>query len=113
MNNLIESDKVIGTEVYGPDEAHIGEVKRLVLEKIGGRVAHAVLGFGGFLGMGEDHYPVPWSKLTYNEDLGGFQIDITKDELEEAPRYTADTEYDWSDDNNRRIYDYYGARPYW
>lgn len=56
---------------------------------------------------------MPWSKLTYNENLGGFQIDITKDELEEAPRYNADTEYDWSDDNNRRIYNYYGARPYW
>ncbi|MCX8570792.1 PRC-barrel domain-containing protein [Aminobacter sp. MET-1] len=112
MNNLIESDKVVGTEVYGPDGAHIGEVERLVLEKAGGRVAHAIMSFGGFLGMGQDHYPVPWSKLTYNESLGGFQIDITKEQLDRAPSY-ADDSYDWSEENNRRIYDYYGAQPYW
>jgi sporulation protein YlmC with PRC-barrel domain len=111
MNNLIESDKVIGTEVYGPDGTHIGEVERLVLEKVGGRVAHAVMSFGGFLGIGHDHYPVPWNKLTYNEDLGGFQTDITREQLEGAPTFSGDS--DWSEENNRRIYDHYGAQPYW
>jgi len=113
MNNLVDSDNVIGTEVYGPDESHIGEIKRLVLEKVGGRVAHAVMSFGGFLGIGEDYYPVPWAKLTYNESLGGFQTDITKEQLDQAPRYGPDDDYEWSEDNNRRIYDYYGTRPYW
>ncbi|KQU74453.1 photosystem reaction center subunit H [Aminobacter sp. DSM 101952] len=112
MNNLIESDKVIGTEVCGSDGAHIGEVERLILEKIDGRVAHAVLSFGGFLGMAQDRYPLPWNKLIYNEDLGGFQVDITREQLDGAPTYTGDG-YDWSEENNRRIYDHYGAQPYW
>ncbi|GAA4133096.1 PRC-barrel domain-containing protein [Aminobacter aganoensis] len=112
MNNLIESDKVIGTEVYGPDGAHIGEVERLILEKVDGRVAHAVLSFGGFLGMAQDRYPLPWNKLTYNEDLGGFQVDITREQIDGAPTYNGDG-YDWSEENNRRIYDHYGAQPYW
>jgi len=112
MNNLIDSDKVIGTDVYGPDEAHIGQVERLVLEKVGGRVAHAVLSFGGFLGMGENYYPVPWAELTYNENLGGFQVKITKDQLEGAPSYNRVDDYNWSEENSRRIYDYYGTQPY-
>lgn len=111
MNNLIESDKVIGTEVYGPDDRHIGEIERLVLEKVGGKVAYAVLSFGGFLGIGEDYYPLPWAKLAYNESLGGFQVDITKDQLEGAPSYDRDSPFDWSEENNRRIYGYYGVRP--
>ncbi|WP_420797453.1 PRC-barrel domain-containing protein [Aminobacter anthyllidis] len=45
---------------------HVGEVKRLVLEKTGGKIARAVLGFGGFLGMGQDYYPIPWRRLSSN-----------------------------------------------
>ncbi|KQU72417.1 photosystem reaction center subunit H [Aminobacter sp. DSM 101952] len=113
MRGLIDSDKVIGTEVYGTDQTHIGEVKRLVLEKVGGRVAYAEVSFGGFLGIGEDYYPIPWGKLTYSEELDGFQLDVTKEQLESAPKYNRVDEFDWSEENNRRIYDYYGARPYW
>jgi PRC-barrel domain protein len=59
--SLIGSDKVEGTAVYGPDREKIGSIERVMIDKISGKVAYAVLSFGGFLGMGEDYYPVPWT----------------------------------------------------
>ena len=57
--SLIGSDKVEGTAVYGADENKIGSVQRIMIDKISGKVAYAVVSFGGFLGMGEDCYPMP------------------------------------------------------
>ncbi|WP_429816320.1 PRC-barrel domain-containing protein [Ensifer sp. B1-9] len=112
-HDLIASDKVEGTKVYGSDNKHIGSIERVIIEKRSGRVAYAVLGFGGFLGVGEDHYPLPWAKLTYDESLGGYRTDVTRDQVERAPKYRGDEEYDWNEENGRRVYDYYGVPPYW
>jgi len=112
-HDLIASDKVEGTKVYGSDNKHIGSIERVIIEKRSGRVAYAVLGFGGFLGVGEDHYPLPWAKLTYDENLGGYRTDVTRDQVERAPKYRGDEEYDWNEENGRRVYDYYGVPPYW
>src|SRR5690606_32979490 len=68
-HDLIASDKVEGTKVYDPNGEHIGSIERILVEKRGGKVSYAVLSFGGFLGMGHDHYPLPWSKLEYDENL--------------------------------------------
>ncbi len=112
-HDLIASDKVEGTKVYGSDGKHIGSIERVIIEKRSGRVAYAVLAFGGFLGIGHDHYPLPWSKLTYDESLGGYRTDVTREQVENAPRYDSDDDYSWSADNGRKIYDYYGVPPYW
>ena len=56
---LIESDRVEGTTVYDPNGNSIGSIKRLMIEKINGRVAYAVMSFGGFLGIGEDEHTIP------------------------------------------------------
>ena len=112
-HDLIASDKVEGTKVYGSDNKHIGSIERVIIEKRSGRVAYAVLGFGGFLGLGEDHYPLPWAKLTYDENLGGYRTDVTRDQVERAPKYRGNEEYDWNEENGRRVYDYYGVPPYW
>ena len=109
---LIASDKVEGTSVYGADGKKIGSIQRIMLEKRGGRVAYAVLSFGGFLGIGDDYYPLPWEKLRYDEQLDGYRIDLTKEQIEGAPRY-ADDDDSWYNDNGRRVYDYYGVPPYW
>jgi hypothetical protein len=82
--SLIGSDKVDGTAVYGTDEKKIGELERVMIDKISGKVAYAVVSFGGFLGMGEDYYPMPWSTLKYETNLGGYRVGITKDQLENA-----------------------------
>jgi len=106
--NLVASDEVVGTEVYDNAGEHIGEIKRLILEKRSGQVSYAVLSFGGFLGMGEDYYPLPWKKLSYDESLDGFRIDITKQQVEGAPKFAEGDDYDWSPENGRAIDSYYG-----
>lgn len=112
-HDLIASDKVEGTRVYGVDGEHIGTIERVILEKRSGRVAYAVLAFGGFLGIGEDNYPLPWAKLTYDEDLGGYRTDLTREQVDKAPKYRSDEEYQWNRENGRLVYDYYGIPPYW
>jgi hypothetical protein len=111
--SLIGSDKVDGTAVYGADDGKIGSVQRVMIDKISGKVAYAVVSFGGFLGMGEDYYPVPWPNLKYDTRLGGYRVGITEDQLKGAPKYNRNREWDWSDRaNDRRVYDYYGT-PIW
>jgi len=112
-SNLIESDKVEGTDVYGAGGESVGTIERVMIDKISGKVAYAVMSFGGFMGIGEDYYPVPWSQLTYDTSLGGYRTNITKEQLDRAPKYSDSTGWNWSRDNDRRVYDYYRVRPYW
>jgi PRC-barrel domain len=72
--NLIGSDKVEGTAVYGSDKQQIGSIERVMIDKITGKVAYAVLGFGCFLGIGDDHYPLPWQSLKYDTSLDGYVV---------------------------------------
>ena len=112
-SSLIASDKVEGTRVFGSDGKRIGSVERVILEKRSGKVAYAVLSFGGFLGIGDDHYPLPWEKLSYDQSLDGYRIDLTKAQIEGAPRFQDDDDSLWYNDNGRKVYDYYGVPPYW
>ena len=106
--DLIGSDKVEGTAVYGTGDEKIGSIERVMIGKRSGKVSYAVLAFGGFLGMGHDHYPVPWAQLTYDTRLGGYRTNISKQQLEGAPRYSSDSDWDWTDpDRGRKVYDYY------
>jgi hypothetical protein len=108
--SLIGSDKVEGTAVYGPDANKIGIIERVMIEKRTGHVSYAVLSFGGFLGIGDDHYPLPWPTLKYNVDLGGYQTLITADQLEGAPKYSRASDWNWADaEGARRVNDYYGV----
>ena len=84
-DSLIASDRVEGTAVYGADQQKIGSIERVMIDKLSGKVAYAVLSYGGFLGIGDDHYPTPWSSLKYDTLLGGYLIGITRD-LATAPR---------------------------
>ena len=85
-HQLISSEDVEGTNVYGPDGKKIGEVDHLLIDKVSGRVAYAVISFGGFLGLGHSHYPVPWAALKYDPGLGGYVTGITEQQLKDAPR---------------------------
>jgi len=104
--SLIGSDKVQGTAVFGADGERIGVIERVMIEKRTGRVSYAVLSFGGFLGIGDDHYPLPWPSLKYNVELGGYQTLIANEQLQGAPKYGRDSDYDWA--GTRKIDDYYG-----
>lgn len=112
-HDLIGSDKVEGTKVFDPSGEHIGSIERIMVEKRSGRVSYAVLSFGGFMGIGDDHYPLPWSMLEYDTDLGGYRVNVTKEQLESAPHYARGEDFDYSESRSRDIYDYYGIPPYW
>jgi sporulation protein YlmC with PRC-barrel domain len=112
-SSLIGSDKVEGTAVYGSDNKKIGSIERVMLDKISGKVAYAVLSFGGFMGIGEDYYPVPWSMLEYDTHLGGYRVSLTKDQLDRAPKYSKSTDWTWNRANEERVYNYYNVPPYW
>ena len=112
-HTLIGSDKVDGTAVYGPDQEKIGSVERVMIDKHSGKVAYAVIGYGGFLGMGEEHYPTPWSNLKYDTSLGGYRVNFTKDQLTGAPKYANENDWSWTHDNDKRVHDYYKTPPYW
>jgi len=112
-SSLIGSDKVEGTAVYGTDQNKIGTVQRVMIDKLSGKVAYAVISFGGFLGVGEDYYPVPWSTLKYDINLGGYVTGVTVDSLKGAPSYSSSSDWEWSRDNDRRVYQYYKAEPFW
>lgn len=105
---LIASDRVEGTAVYGTDEKRLGTVQNIMIDKRSGQAEYAVMSFGGFLGIGEDHYPIPWSKLTYDTEKGGYRIDIDQKVLEEAPRYPADERPVYDSVFNTQIGAYYG-----
>lgn len=110
---LIGSDKVEGTTVYGRDGNSVGEIQRVMIDKISGKVAYAVMSFGGFMGIGEDYYPVPWSTLTYDTSLGGYRTNITREQLDRAPKYSDSTSWNWNRENDRKVYDYYRTPAYW
>jgi hypothetical protein len=111
---LIGSDKVEGTNVYRSSGDKIGHIERVMIDKRSGKVAYAVMGFGGFLGLGEDYYPVPWSLLKYNDQLNGYEVNITDAQLKAAPKYGRNQSWDWSDrDRAQRVFEYYQVPPYW
>jgi len=108
--NLIGSDKVEGTAVYGADHNKIGSIERVMIDKKSGRVSYAVLSFGGFLGIGDDHYPLPWQSLKYDTSLGGYVTGVTEAQLKGAPHYRNDNTWNWSDPTRTRaVNDYYGV----
>ena len=85
-----------------------------MIDKISGKAIYAVMAFGGFLGIGEKQHPLPWSSLTYDEDKGGFVVNLDKRKLEHAPTLDPDDEdFVWTPDYGRSIDKYYGAPTYW
>ena len=111
---LIESDRVEGTNVYDLQGNNIGSVKRLMIEKMSGKVAYAVMSFDTFLGMGGEEYAIPWNKLHYDTGLEGYRTDITEEQLRGSPSFYRDRDYDWSDRTREaELHDYWRAPYYW
>jgi sporulation protein YlmC with PRC-barrel domain len=107
---LISSNDVQGTAVYNAQGEDIGSVDHLMIDKKSGRVSFAVLSFGGFMGLGHKHYPLPWEALSYDTSLDGFRTSITEAQLRDAPEFSDDA---WSDrDWSQRVYQHYGINPY-
>ena len=111
---MIASDRVEGTPVRRSNGEKIGTIERLMIDKISGNVAYAVLSFGGFLGMAQKHAPIPWARLRYDPALSAYHLDLTDEELRSAPGHPADQEFDWGDRSREvEIHNYYRVPPYW
>jgi hypothetical protein len=109
--NLISADKVTGTSVYNPQGDSLGSIYDVMINKVSGQVAYAIMSFGGFLGMGESYHPLPWRALRYDTGLGGYVVDIDRNRLEKAPHYSA-SDQPWNDRAyGRRVDEYYGYPP--
>lgn len=112
QNDLVSSSDVNGEYVYSPKGEEIGHIDHLMIDKKSGKVAYAIMHFGGFMGLGEEAYPVPWQKLSYDTTRHGFSTDLTKEQVEGAPQ----PKQDWMRDRReeQRLHDHYGiAHPYW
>jgi hypothetical protein len=110
-HRCISSEDIHGTTVYGADGSNIGEIDHLIIDKLSGRVAYAVMSFGGFMGLGHSHYPIPWGALTYDKSLGGFRTNVTEQQLKDAPEFSDDS---WQDrDWEVRTHRHYGVPEYW
>jgi hypothetical protein len=118
IHAMIASDRVEGTPVRRPNGEKVGEIKRVMIDKVSGNVAYAVLSFGGFfggfLGLGERYHPLPWSALKYNPELSAYEIDIPAEQLRKAPSFSERDDFDWGDRRQETdLHTYYKVPPYW
>jgi sporulation protein YlmC with PRC-barrel domain len=111
--SLIAAEKVIDTNVYNPEGEKLGDVDDLMIDKISGRIAYAVLSFGGFLGVGDKKFPLPWSVLTYDTNQGGFVISLDKETLRNAPSLEGDAGTAFTPEYGRSIDTYYNVPSLW
>jgi sporulation protein YlmC with PRC-barrel domain len=107
--NVISADKVEGTAVYDRSGNRLGTIDDVMLDKTSGKALYAIMSFGGFLGMGEKQYPLPWSSLTYDPNQGGYVVDLTKEQLERAPTYDPESTSEWTADYGRSVDTYWSS----
>jgi sporulation protein YlmC with PRC-barrel domain len=113
---VLQATAVIGNKVVNPAGEQLGNLKELVIDLEDGRIAYAVLSFGGFMGMGDKLFAIPWEALVPNPQDRTFILDVEKEVLKEAPGFDKDH---WPDNAQyeagwlRDIYEYYGYSPYW
>ncbi len=113
-SDAIRAKTVIGTNVSDATGEKIGTIEDIVLDKLSNNIVFAIVGFGGFLGMGEKYHPIPWSALKYDEREGGYVVNVSKEVLKAAPADSIDALVAGNATAYRdRSYDYYKATRYW
>ena len=104
---LISSKKVEGTPVVDRDGKKVGTIDSFMVDKYTGRVAYAVMKFGGRFGMGSSLFPLPWPMLDYDETKGGYLLDITRQALARAPRFQPSKEPEFDPEYRRKVILFY------
>lgn len=103
-----------GEDVVNRQGETVGEIEEIMLDVRGGRIAYAVLAVGGFLGVGEKFFAIPWRALTLDTDRKCFILDVDKQRLENAPGFDKDHWPSMADPRwAQQVHSYYGATPYW
>ena len=112
--SVLTASTLSGDSVKNRADEDLGKIKELMIDIPSGRVAYAVLSFGGFLGMGDKLFAVPWSALTLDEDRKCFVLDADKGKLENAPGFDKDNWPDMTDTLwGEQVHTFYGQSPYW
>jgi len=111
---------VLGKQVQNHQGENLGTIEDIVFDSDAGRISYAVLSFGGFLGLGDKLFAIPWEALTLGDKKGTlvsdkvFILNVDKDRLKDAPGFARDNYPNMADRSfGKDIYDYYGYKPYW
>jgi sporulation protein YlmC with PRC-barrel domain len=111
---VMSASTLIGDEVYNDQGEHLGEIKEFMIDTTTGEIAYAVLSFGGFLGMGDKLFAIPWEALRIDMDRRRILLNVDKEILKDAPGFDKN---DWPSSPDRsfidRVYRHYGYEPYY
>jgi sporulation protein YlmC with PRC-barrel domain len=111
---LMGANTLNGEDVYNTKDEDLGDIKEIMIDMRSGRIAYAVLSFGGVLGMGDKLFAVPWSALKLDTVNKRFTLDIDKKRLEGAPGFDKDAWPRMADPTwGAQVHSYYNAKPYW
>ena len=114
IRRIVSAGSISGDSVRNLSGDNLGNVQEIMLDVNEGSIAYAVLSFGGFLGMGDKLFAVPWKALTLVQEEEYFLLDVDKQVLEDAPGFDKDNWPDFSDSNwGQGIHDHYSTTPYW
>jgi len=107
---LMEANTLIGNDVYNLQEEDLGDIEEIMLDMQSGEVCYAVLSFGGFLGLGDKLFAVPWKSLKLDTENKRFTLDVNKEKLETAPGFDKDNWPDMADTTwQNTVHSYYGS----
>jgi sporulation protein YlmC with PRC-barrel domain len=114
IRQVLSSSSINGTTVQNMQRENLGEIKDLMIDIAEGRIVYAVLSFGGFLGMGDKLFAIPWEAFRVVQEEEVLLLDVMKEKLENAPGFDKDDWPDMADTTwGQGIHDYYGYSPYW
>jgi sporulation protein YlmC with PRC-barrel domain len=110
----VKASSIIGTDVVNSEGESLGDIKEVVIDPSTGKVAYAVVAFGGFLSMGEKLFAIPFSAFAYDAEDNEYILDVSKEKLKAAPGFNADHWPSMTDEKwNRDMYKFYARSPYW
>ncbi len=112
VRHVMSASTLIGDPVVNARGEDLGKLEEIMIHVDSGKIAYAVLSFGGFLGLGDKLFAIPWEALILDEDKKHFILEIDKQKLEHAPGFDKDRWPDMADPTwGKQIYSYYGYEP--
>ena len=86
----LSASTLIGDKVLNSDDKELGNIEDFMVDLDTGCIVYAVLSFGGFLGMGDKLFAIPWVSLRVDREEECFRFDIDQETLEKAPGFDKD-----------------------
>lgn len=112
--NIVKSSNVLGVTVKNMENDDLGTIEEIVLDKFTGEVRYLVLSFGGFLGMGDKFFAIPWNAIHYDENQDAFTMNMSEEKLKNAPGFDKDNWPNMADTGwAEGVFNFYGTEPYW